>query len=127
MTTTLPPLIARADVDRLSVKYDSRLEEEWASSGPLWMSAELKRRIVVTYYHPLTFHLGGQNYTPDFLHIADDGRMVFVECKGSRKQKGYRDARAKLRVAAAQYPCFTFYEALGTISRGLIGWEPERI
>jgi len=42
----------------------------------------------------------------------ETGMVVFVEVKGSKKQKGYRDARSKLRAVQAMYPFFTFVEVV---------------
>jgi len=117
-------LLARADVSALIPQYDSKAEEWWAAWGEWLIGSEVEGEVVETYYHPLTFHLAGESYTPDFLHLLADGRLVLVEIKGSTKQKGYRDARSKLRAAAVMYPWVTWYEAL--VGRG--GWEKlERI
>lgn len=61
-------------------------------------------------YEPVTFHIPGGAYTPDFMYILPTGQTVFVEVKGSTKQKNYRDARAKLRASAYIYRMFTFCE-----------------
>ena len=97
--------------------YESQ-EEAWAREGVLWIQSLLDRAVAASFYHPLTFHLAGESSTPDWLNIFSDGRLAFFEIKGSRKQKGYRDARSKLRAAAALFPCFAFYEALVTLDRG---------
>ena len=64
-------------------------------------------------YEPITFNLAGNKYTPDFMHLTDRGEVVFVEIKGSKRQRGYRDARSKLRLAKATHPWFTFVECIG--------------
>lgn len=56
-----------------------------------------------------TFKIPGGGYTPDWC-ILIDGQWVFVENKASKKQANYRDARSKLRAAAALNPWFRFYE-----------------
>ena len=110
--------IAIADVAKLIDHYDSREEEEWARQGMLWVRSLLGRTVAALFYHPLTLHLAGESYTPDWMCIFSDGRIAFFEIKGSKKQKGYRDARSKLRAAAALFPCFAFYEALVTLEHG---------
>ena len=110
--------IAIADVAKLIDHYDSREEEEWARQGMLWVRSLLGRTVAALFYHPLTLHLAGESYTPDWMCIFSDGRIAFFEIKGSKKQKGSRDARSKLRAAAALFPCFAFYEALVTLEHG---------
>ena len=110
--------IAIADVAKLRDHYDSREEEEWARQGMLWARSILGRRVAALFYHPLTFHLAGESYTPDWMCIFSDGRIAFFEITGSRKHRGYRDARSKLRAAAALFPCFAFYEAMVTLEPG---------
>ncbi len=105
------PIVARANVAHLAPAYDSQGEQWWANYGALLLAAELGAPVVLTQYHPLTFHLPGGSYTPDFMHIMADGRLVVIEVKGSRKQPNYRDARSKLRAAQALYPWATWYEA----------------
>ena len=122
---------ALADVALLVPKYKSKAEEYFAQYGWLVVGDELGQRIAWMQYEPMTFHLPGGKYTPDFLLITDTGRMVFVEVKGSNKEKGYRDARSKLRAAASLHPWATWYEWRG--GRGdwaleLIkpdGWHPS--
>ena len=126
-------VLARADVRRLVKGFDSELERWWDTHGALIIGNECASAVVMTYYHPLTFHLPGGTYTPDFKHILADGRVVLIEVKAlilktkyvdladgtseakqvhnSRAQYGYRDARAKLRAAASIYPCFLWVEA----------------
>jgi hypothetical protein len=103
-------LLARADVRRLIPQYDSRGEEWYARIGYLLTGDELGSEVVLTQYHALKVNLPGGSYEPDFLHILADGRLVIVEVKGSREQKGYRDARAKLRAAADLYRWATWLE-----------------
>lgn len=128
-----PMLIeARANVEALMPKYDSKAEEWWASQGHFLLGDEVGCQVVLTQYHPLTFHVPGGNYTPDFLHILADGRLCVIEIKAlilknkvisnddgthtvkqvhnSGAQRGYRDARAKLRAAATIFGWATWYE-----------------
>lgn len=98
MTTAL----ARADVARMQQSpYRSQAEAQFAAFGMEWVSDHLNIHAHVMLYEPLSVNLPGGRYTPDFLIIGFDGLMYFIEVKGSRKQAGYRDARSKLRAAAA--------------------------
>jgi hypothetical protein len=117
-------LVARANLAALVPVYDSKAEEWWATYGALLLADELAQAVSLTLYHPLTFHLPGGSYTPDYCHILADGTMVVIEVKGSKMQKNYRDARAKLRAAADVYRWLTWYEAR-VDGRG--GFELERI
>ena len=101
----------------------SNLERKWYNIGAVYMAEYALERIIFTQYEPITFHIPGGNYTPDFMHITESGRIYFVEVKGSRHQKGYRDARSKLRAAAEVFPWFTFIEARKENN----AWELERI
>lgn len=122
-------IIARADLERLTSRYRSKAEEWWATFGPAILEGELRRlnpeaayAVVITEYEPVTLHMAGNDYTPDFLHILSDGRMVFVEVKAPlaqrnragkrafRGQQNMRDARSKLREAAESFPYWQFVE-----------------
>ena len=72
---------------------------------PSW-SFEYGEAVVLTMYEPMAFYLPGGRYKPDFMHILESGSILFVEVKGSTKQRGYRDSRAKLRAAAEVFPFF---------------------
>lgn len=61
---------------------------------------------------PISFHLPGGVYTPDFYYIMRDGTRIVVEVKGSKFQPNYRDARGKLRAAATLNPDFIFAEVM---------------
>jgi len=46
-------------------------------------------------------------YTPDFVVVRSDGAVEFHEVKGFWED----DARVKIKVAAARFPCFLFVAA----------------
>ena len=117
--------MARANLAALIDPYRSETEREWAEgNGMLYVSLEFDgARVLRMDYEPETFNLPGEKYTPDFRCILETGRVIFVEIKGSKKQKGYRDARSKLRAAAELNPMYTFVEAVG----GAGGFELEVI
>ena len=104
---------AIANMTHAFPEYKSQVEQDWATFGPMLLYAEYNERVQVMHYEPVTFNLPGGKYTPDFMAILQSGWVVFVECKGSRKQKNYRDARSKLRAAKALHPWFEFVEAVG--------------
>ena len=125
MTTRAAPR-GRAQTDKLSLdKYKSTQERWWAQWGHHLLAERMQQNVACTLYEPITWHLPGNvTYTPDFLHILDDGSLVMVEVKpvlhrinartGKRKAwtpPGYRDARVRLKVAAELYPWLTWYEA----------------
>lgn len=101
---------ARAKVSKIPAPYKSDLEVYWAAVGPETIAAATGQAVVLTMYEPLSFNLPGSRYTPDFLHILADGEQCFVEVKGSKSQRGYRDARAKLRAAADVFPFYSWFE-----------------
>ena len=102
---------AVADVAAMFPAYKSKDEAAWAGEGMTVLLGELHSHTAVQLYEPVTFNLPGNRYTPDFQHLLEDGRIVYVEIKGSKHQKGYRDARSKLRAAAELHPWFTWIEA----------------
>lgn len=108
---TSSELVARADLSALLPKYDSAGERWWATYGPLLIAGDAHQPVALTLAHPLAFAVPGGRYTPDFLHILQDGRLVLVEIKGSKRQPNYRDARSKLRAAAELYPWAAWVEA----------------
>ena len=69
-------------------------------------------------YETWTVNMPGNRYTPDFCAILSDGRVIFVEVKGSKSQRGYRDARSKLRAAAALHPEYVWAECIVVLKRG---------
>jgi len=105
--------MARANLAALVDPYRSNAERDWARLGALILSDEFGEAVLLTLYEPIRLSIPGGHYTPDFLHILEDGRTLFVEVKGSKKQKGYRDARSKLRAAAEIFNFWTFAEARG--------------
>lgn len=79
--------------------------------GAILIGEDLSCPVQLTLYEPLSFNIPGGSYRPDFLHILQDGRLVLVEIKGSKRQPNYRDARSKLRAAAELYPWAAWVEA----------------
>lgn len=128
-------LVARARLTGLIPQYESAAEGWWAVYGAPLIADELRQPVALTLYHPLTYHLPGGTYTPDFLHILRDGWLVAVEIKAlitdrdgkpnNRVQKGYRDARSKLRAAAEIFHWLIWYEA--RVGPRGEGFELERI
>ncbi len=112
-----------ANIEALIPRYRSKAEEDWALIGSIIIADETGQGVRLCLYEPITFRLLGNKYTPDFQYILEDGAIVFVEVKGSKKQKNYRDSRSKLRAAAETHPYFQWYMAVG---KGT-DWELERI
>ena len=104
--------IVQADVEALIPRYKSGAEQVFALQGRLWLQSRFATPVAVLLYEACKWKLPGGWYTPDFMAVLDDGRVVFVEVKGSRKQRGYRDARSKLRAAAELYPMFVWCETI---------------
>jgi len=109
---------AKANVGALFRQFKSSQEGAFAQVAHALLADEFGLAVERLDYEPVTWHLFGNNYTPDFVATLEDGRIVHVAVKGSRKQRGYRDARSKLREAAAMYPEYTWVEAIVTLRRG---------
>lgn len=103
---------AIADVKALIPQYKSKAEGTFAGFNTVFWHAYLGSDLVLLLYEPCRWAISGGHYTPDFMAVLEDGRMVFVEVKGSKKQRNYRDARSKLRAAVEIYPFFTWIEVV---------------
>ena len=103
---------AKANVQVLAPQYKSGSEAQFALLGRAILREHFDVAVGAMFYEPCRWKIPGGHYTPDFMAILEDGRVVFVEVKGSRKQKGYRDARSKLRAAAEIYKMFTWIECV---------------
>lgn len=114
---------AKAVFALAGIQYKSKSEEDWAKIGKAMMEDDLRKPVVLWAYEPVTFNLPGNKYTPDFWYLMNDGTLVFVEVKGSRRQKNYRDSRSKLRMASKIHPYFMWYMATG---KGM-DWTLEKI
>lgn len=78
-------------------------------------------------YEPFRMAIPGGSYMPDFelvLAVKRDEEVcqdiIFVEVKGSTKQRGYRTSRIKLRAAASLYPEFSFYQVMVNAAKSTI-------
>jgi len=111
---------AKADVAAMLRQFRSEYEGAFAQIAHALLADEFGSPVERLDYEPVTWNLPGNRYTPDFVAILADGRIVHVEVKGSRQQRGYRDARSKLREAAAMHPEYTWVEAVVTLRRGEI-------
>ena len=108
--------------------YKSQYEEAWVKTGVPVLEDILGAKQIWFGYEPVKFVLGKPIYTPDFMHLLEDGRIVIMEIKGSRHQRGYRSSRTKLRTAAGIYPFFIWTLAIGNKQKGEINeWEVEFI
>ena len=115
---------AKANTAKITPPYKSATETLWAALGPGAIAQALGQAVVLTMYEPLTVHLPGGAYTPDFFYILTDGTQVFCEVKGSTKQRGYRDARSKLRAAAEIFPFYVWAEVrVSSVARAVYDLE----
>ncbi|MBN1348395.1 hypothetical protein JXJ21_03235 [candidate division KSB1 bacterium] len=108
--------------------YRSNTEQAWAMVGQFLIADKFNATVKWWSYEAIRLALGNAWYTPDFIYWLSDGRVVLVEVKGSKKQKGYRDSRTRQRVATGLFPLFVFVEALyaGNRNFNLEIWENKR-
>lgn len=103
----LPPHLAEINPDLVRGKgkaqkisygdgYRSELERRAARE---WV---LGQQPAMWMYEPLTFHLVGFKYTPDFLLVAENGNVSIIEVKGFNQN--LRADRMKFRSAAESHP-----------------------
>lgn len=103
---------AIADIEALVPHYKSQTERTFANLGPTLLGAHFGAEVMLMLYEPLRFALPGGHYTPDFQVVLSDGRVCFVEVKGSKKQTGYTSTRIKLRAAQVMHPYWTWCEVV---------------
>jgi hypothetical protein len=82
---------------------ESREEMRWQTMGIPLLEEYYEQPVVLWKPKAISFLLPGGRYSPDFFYIFEDGLRLHVEVKGSTFQAGYRDSRAKMRVAATLY------------------------
>lgn len=101
-TQCLKPIAAKAKIidrraeqmNRLERQYSEYLEEQRVIGAiALWVYSPMKLRLADLTY-----------YSPDFMVIAQNGEVEFHETKGFMRD----DANVKIKVAAEQFPWFTF-------------------
>ena len=104
-------------------EYDSKWEETYATELVMRKHAGL---IKAYWYHPWTFRLpGGVRLEIDFLiehPLGLERKLQIMEIKGWHKN--IREAMAKLKIAAAIWPCFQW--TIGRREKGG-GWSEEDI
>lgn len=116
---------ALGDVSRLVTRFKSKTEERWALEGKIFIGADFGAAVIWSAYEPLSLHLSAESYTPDFVYLLADGRLILVEVKGSARQQNYRDARSKLRSAANIFSFWNFLEVRW--DRKAESWNLEHI
>jgi hypothetical protein len=85
------------------LEAESREEVRWQAMGIPLLEDYYEQKVVLWKPKAISWNLPGGRYSPDFLYIFEDGMRLHVEVKGSAFQYGYKDARAKLRIAATLY------------------------
>ncbi len=111
MQNVTPFLSPRTIVEQWSrhlLKAESREEQRWLVMGVPLIENCFQKKVALWKPKALAYLLPGGRYTPDVLYILEDGQHVQVEVKGSQFQKGYKDARAKMRTAATLHWYHTF-------------------
>ncbi len=104
-----------ANIEALIPQYKSKAEEDYSIFGTAMIYQEFGQVVELTMYEPMAFYIPGGRYRPDFMHILEDGRIVFVEVKKNKHLKSYRDSRSKLRAAAVVFPFFTWVMSLDLV------------
>lgn len=111
---------------RFMLVAESREELKWQPFSRTVLKDHLGTDVVLERYHSIAFVLPGNVYTPDFNYVMSDGSRVMVEVKGSEFQPGYRDAIAKMRMAATLNFDYVFILAMPDKACSN-GWHVETI
>lgn len=106
-------MIDLVDVTTLVPRYKSDDEKDFANLGPTILQNHFHAAVLEMRYEPVRFKVPGGSYRPDFLvllaaDVVEHARIVFVEVKGAKQQRGYRDSISKLRAVAELYPWWTW-------------------
>lgn len=87
------------------VAKPSKAEEKLNKTERAYLALLRARRVPQLGVQRVTLRLADDTrYTPDFDHLGPNGELVLAEVKGWMRD----DARVKIKVAAAQFPHFTF-------------------
>ena len=134
LSPTHRALVRKAEKQReRNQKPDAKVKpsafgEEFDSNTELNFAVELegwrcRGTIDEWRYHAMKFRIAQHcTYEPDFL-TRQGGRFIIYEVKGSWKQKGGRDSRTRLQVAAYLYQWFSWQGV--TFDKGV--WRFEEI
>jgi hypothetical protein len=104
---------------------ESREETRWQALGIPLLEDFYQQKVVLWKPKAITWQLPGARYSPDYLYIFEDGMRLNVEVKGSTFQPGYKDARAKMRMAATLYWIDRFMMVMPV--PGTVRWELDEI
>ena len=107
--------------------FKSNTERMFYETGMPFLQEAFGSKPVLMFYEWLSFRLVNAVYTPDFLVVFEDGRMAFVEIKGSKKQRHYLLSRYKMRIAASLNPYFSFCMATPVPKTRYRAWDIDHI
>jgi hypothetical protein len=108
----LPMSKALAGMAKYLLKGVSKEEIQWRQAGTPLLEEMCEEKVVMVQHPSLTYPIPGGHYTADFLYFMASGLRINVEVKGSKFQKGYKDARARMRAAASLHPYDRFIMAM---------------
>ncbi len=94
------PITADLSIWSSRTPYRSQLEARCARD---WIPAQ---GFILSGYEPKTFQLVGFRYTPDFIGVTADLKVVCIEVKGERRNR--RASRMAFRSMAQTYPNVVF-------------------
>lgn len=122
-----PDVILRSYA-KFMLQAESSVEAKWLPFSLMVITRKFPEMggVFLERIRPMSFHLPGGSYTPDFYYLMNDGSRIVVEVKGSKFQSNYRDARGKLRAAATLNPDHVFVEAMAN-KECENGWSLEVI
>jgi hypothetical protein len=107
--------------------FKSNTEADFYQYGRFSLAEAYGSEPVCLLYEWMSFNLPAAVYTPDFAALLEDGRMVFVEVKASKKQRHYLTGRYKMRIVSSLNPFFEFCIAIPMERSRNALWEIDRI
>lgn len=119
----MAPIKARGNLKRRVPGQMSKTEKSFAS----WLDSLVADGTIASHrYEAIRLKLADLTYyTPDFYVLHTDGGVEFVEVKGSWRAPNQDKSRVKLKVAAAQYPEFSFTAMTPIPKSKGGGWKRE--
>jgi len=103
VTPKLPPSKIVEKWAHFLLNSESLEEKRWLIMGVPLIENHFSQKVVLWKPKVISYQLPGGRYTPDFYYILEDGTRLNIEVKGSKYQRGYKDARNRMRTAATLY------------------------
>ncbi len=107
--------------------FESKTEADFYENGRKSLEEAYRAPVHLLLYEWMSFNLPSSVYTPDFAAILNNGRIVFIEVKASKKQRHYLIGRYKMRIVSSLNPFFDFCIATPVAKTKNALWDIDKI